>query len=323
MKSKYIVISLLIITLISFLFGCNPGRDPGLYYTLQNDGTYSVTNCSDIFFEHSTDLIKTTLSGEVIIPSSYNGFPVTKIGDRAFQLWNNMTSLTIPDTVTSIGEEAFLNCSGLINLVIPDSVTDIGHSAFYECTGLQSVKLPFMLLRINHFTFIRCSGLDEIDIPDSVNEIGAYAFAYCTSLERIFISENVSVMQHCVFQGCNNIKIYIEASEVPEGWHENWLENTTAQIIYNAKTISFNSMGGSIIPKIYGRAGDTVILPSGGVTPTKEGFEFSGWFSIDNDTDGNGIYEADEGDTLSESPFDLTTAAIPSDSITLFAKWVG
>src|SRR5262245_58020004 len=45
-------------------------------------------------------------SGDVVISSTYNGFPVTSIGDNAF-IGTGLTSVTIPNSVTSIGQYAF------------------------------------------------------------------------------------------------------------------------------------------------------------------------------------------------------------------------
>ena len=77
-------------------------------------GGYSVTDCL------------TTASGSLVIPSIYEGLPVTSIGYRAFY-GSNLTSITIPDGVTSIGYQAFFACSGLTSITIPDSVTSIGN----------------------------------------------------------------------------------------------------------------------------------------------------------------------------------------------------
>ena len=45
-------------------------------------------------------------AGDIVIASNYKGFPVTSIGDGAFNDCANLTSVTIPSSVISIGEYA-------------------------------------------------------------------------------------------------------------------------------------------------------------------------------------------------------------------------
>ena len=67
---------------------------------------------------------------EVIIPEKISGVEVTSIGDSAFSR-NELTSVTIPNSVTSIGWGAFSR-NQLTSVTIPSSVTSIGNSAFYK-----------------------------------------------------------------------------------------------------------------------------------------------------------------------------------------------
>ena len=48
--------------------------------------------------------------GNVTIPATINGLPVTCIGFQAFAFNNNLTGVTPPDRVTSIGDETFNQC---------------------------------------------------------------------------------------------------------------------------------------------------------------------------------------------------------------------
>ncbi len=96
---------------------------------------------------------------ELVIPSTYQGLPVTGIDVRAFESCTSLTSVIIPNSVTIISNNAFEFCTSLTNVLIPNSVNTIGSGAFYACSSLTSIV-----------------------IPESVNVIGTYAFQECSSL---------------------------------------------------------------------------------------------------------------------------------------------
>lgn len=75
----------------------------------------------------------------VAIPALIEGYPVTAIGFYAFYGCNNLTSITIPDSVTSIGKYVFYNCSSLQSIVFPASITSVESGAFSGCTALADV----------------------------------------------------------------------------------------------------------------------------------------------------------------------------------------
>jgi len=90
-------------------------------YKLEN-GTLTITGCDP----------KPT--GDLIIPDTIDGFPVTSIGSEAFADCTGLTSVTLPSSLKSIGDLAFYGCSKLTSLKIPSSVTSIGYWAFPKHT---------------------------------------------------------------------------------------------------------------------------------------------------------------------------------------------
>ena len=81
------------------------------------------------------------LEGKVVIPSSYEGKPVTLIEDYAFEDCVNITEVIIPNSILSIDYDAFSGCSKLMRVVISSSVTRIGSNAFDRCVSLLSIEV--------------------------------------------------------------------------------------------------------------------------------------------------------------------------------------
>ncbi len=100
-----------------------------------NNGTIAITGY-------------TGTSGDVTIPDTIYGLPVTCIGDYAFDRSTNQTSVMIPNSVISIKERAFAICSTMTSVTIGNSATNIGQSAFYQDISLTSVTIPDNLTSI-------------------------------------------------------------------------------------------------------------------------------------------------------------------------------
>lgn len=178
----------------------------------------------------------TGVGGDVIIPDSTNGFPVTTIENQAF-IGQTLTSVMIPDSVNSIGVLAFAGCSGLTSVVIGGGVTNIGSDAFYNCAALTNIAvnttnlsyasangalfdksqttliqfpaslaggyvIPSSVITIAGYAFSGCTGLTNVTVPNGVISIGNGAFEGCSALRNMMIPKSVVSIGGWVFAPC-------------------------------------------------------------------------------------------------------------------------
>jgi putative cell wall-binding protein/pimeloyl-ACP methyl ester carboxylesterase len=159
------------------------------------DYTYTVTDGK----AQITKYIGT--GGNVTIPSTLGGYPVTSIGNYAFSYCSGLTSISLSQGLTSIGNNAFQYCDSLTSINLTQGVTSIGNSAFYHCRGLTSISLPVTSIGISAFS--GCSGLTSISLP--VTSIGDYAFSNCSGLTSISLPQEVISIGEASFSFCTSL----------------------------------------------------------------------------------------------------------------------
>ena len=169
----------------------------GIVFTLNDAGTeYSLTDC-------------TGNATEIVIPSTFEGLPVTSIGSRAFSDCDNLTSIVIPNSVTSIGNYAFYDCDNLTSVAFGENskLTSIGSYAFYDCVNLTSVIIPDSVTSIGYFAFGGCQDLTSVTFGENskLTSIGSRAFSDCDNLTSFVIPDGVTSIKSYTFYSCNNL----------------------------------------------------------------------------------------------------------------------
>ena len=167
---------------------------PGVVYELSSDGTYAVVTG----YEGTATKVK--------IASTYQGVPVTEMGNSAFYNQDKMEEVILPNTVTTIERSAFAYCYSLTKVNIPDGVTSIGASAFRDCRNLTDVNIPDGVTVIEEKVFAYCNSLTDVSIPDDVTSIGGSAFYHCDSLTNVLIPDSVTSIGILAFGGCGNLQ---------------------------------------------------------------------------------------------------------------------
>ena len=192
--STLAILTLALVCIFVLPTRADAASESDLTFTLNADGeSYSVTDC------------KGSASGELTIPSTYNGKLVTTIGSYAFSNCKSLSSVTIPDSVTTIGEDAFYFCTSLTSVTIPDSVTTIGSYAFQNCTSLTSITIGNSVTSIGNYAFDNCYRLTSVTIGKSVTTIGSSAFQNCTNLTSITIPDSVTTIGSYAFYNCTGL----------------------------------------------------------------------------------------------------------------------
>lgn len=203
---------------------CECGRKSytaGLEYSYNDsDMTCTVTGIGDAAGEI-----------DVVIPSTVNGYKVTKIGRSAFDGQSQMLTVQIPETVLKIDIDAFRGCSGLSSLVIPKGAY-VSVDSLAGCSGLVELTTPideytitivfgsniydgsYEISNYNRNTNYIPSSLKKItvnNVRDGVLSSGAFYNMY--SLEEIIFDCEVKAIGEYAFTGCTKIKDMI----VPDG----------------------------------------------------------------------------------------------------------
>lgn len=172
----------------------------------------------------------------VILPSTINSWPVTKIGEDALKDNTTITSVTIPASVTEIGSNAFAGCTNLTSvkyggdwskLTIQSgnpAVQDAANAPLFDFAftpdntavivrykgTAADVTIPSRykgkpVTMIDHAAFYN-SVVTSVTIPDSVTSIRDSAFVFCSQLTNISIPNSVTAIGSFAFDGCTKLE---------------------------------------------------------------------------------------------------------------------
>ena len=198
----------------------------------QNGFTYEIADGKATVTGYDEAIV----TGDVIIPDTLGGCPVTALGSTLFMDNDKITSVDIPNSVTTIGDAAFWYCQNLVSISLPDGLTELSKYCIAECEKLAEIQLPDTLVKLGEMALNGCKSLKKISlpasvtelgdgslgytgitsfvIPDTVTEIPARLFSGCKSLESVDIPNTVKSIGEYAFYNCENLKSIIIPSSV-------------------------------------------------------------------------------------------------------------
>ena len=201
-KTKQILSALLALLM---LFGALPATvfaaektNPLDYLTYEiSDGEVTITGCDR------------SISGELTIPDTINGYPVKYIEKKAFENCVALTSIIIPDSVKDIGNFAFSNCPNLKDIKIGLGVERIGFAAL-ESTQYYNDLSNWKDGKVLYLGSLLYRAKKDISgdyiIEDGTKSICQEAFDGCTELTGITIPQSVTKIYSSAFGGCSNLE---------------------------------------------------------------------------------------------------------------------
>lgn len=227
--------------------------------------------------------------GDVLIPDTILGQPVTSIGDYAFEGATNMNTVTIPEGVTMIGDQAFFQCTSLTNVAVPNSLASIGDYAFEVCSSLPGVTIPHGVISIGIDAFLLCDAMTSFSvdtsnpvycdqdgilfnkdktllikcpggkagdytIPRGTTRVGPEGFGFCRNLTTITIPASITDIDDSAFNSCSGMtRITVPASVTNIGDNAFWycIGLTNASFRGDTPAIGASCFSGAINSTIY------------------------------------------------------------------------
>ncbi|PWL03445.1 leucine rich repeat (LRR) protein [Hallerella porci] len=126
---------------------------------------------------------------------------ITKIGSKFSQLFMEMKTLELPNSLTTISEDFIQSRTNLEYLKFPNNIDSLPGWTISNSPTLKYAKLPSKLKKIKSNAFIQDTSLAYLEIPAGVKEIATLAVnekniqklvllsdSYYTNVENAFAS---------------------------------------------------------------------------------------------------------------------------------------
>ena len=169
--------------------------------------TYTVTSLHWGFFSSERDNITGLTLPETL--ESVNG--------ASFGKFPNLTELTIPGSVKVFdGEMQYMK--KLKTLTFAEGVEEIAsNSMLRNCSALETVNLPESLVRITGpSAFSGATALRSISLPANLQVMEGSLFSECTSLESIELPATMDKVPYSMFSGCTSLTEVKAATPITE-----------------------------------------------------------------------------------------------------------
>ena len=131
---------------------------------------------------------------------------VQRIPECAFENFDDIEEVVLPDSVTCIERQAFSNCTNLKKINFPKYLFEIENGAFEFCTSLEEITIPQYMEYISEDVFCNCINLKKVNINGDIKCIMSGAFQNCKKLQEIKLPDSIENIMDYAFYRCESIK---------------------------------------------------------------------------------------------------------------------
>lgn len=225
MKKIYLIFTLFVLMFVFFgCFGCNKdsskqnddsknNSEPSLKFTIMSNGEYEVTG------------IGTIKDSDVIIPETYKGKKVSRIGHNAFKNCTSITSISIPNSVNNLGWSVFEG-SSIVKIEIPSTINFFPSYSFNMCYNLNEVyyngtieewcNIEFeegfsspMIYATKFYLKNEANSWEEVKeivVPSTISKIGYGQFRGFKNVTKVTLPDSVEIIGSGAFFECVNLQ---------------------------------------------------------------------------------------------------------------------
>lgn len=229
-------------------------------YELMEDDTIKILGYKNYDYN--------SIVGEHIIPDTIDGYPVTVIGQGAFDHCYGLTKIVLPNSLRVIEDYAFQNTS-LTEVIFPEGLQVIGVNAF-GLSQLSYVDLPNSVQEVANGAFdatptkfinlgqsitkmpdIDNVNITEFIISDSITELGA--LTTCAKLKTVIVGKGVTTIPNNFLRYSHEVKNIVLPNNIvtigDEAFIFSGLETIT--IPTSVATMGNNAFTGTSLTDIY------------------------------------------------------------------------
>lgn len=159
--------------------------------------------------------------------------------------------------------------------------------------------------------FQNCTGVEKISLPNTLKKIGQYAFRNCACVEELVLPSHIERIDRCAFGAIPSKKIYYLGDDwdnITLGDQNTWLNdfvkyNQDGKVVYRIVYVlndTTEQPAKNENPKTF-ISGENISF----INPTREGYDFDGWYS-------------DVALTKKKTGIDASV----TDNVKVYAKWI-